>query len=290
MPLPQSVRFALSLLLATGVTTAAAVDILPGQGSAPPPDLNVFLLSLGSTRAEQVSHGDRTGASADAEFVLLRYTRTFTLAGMPVAAYIQPSFVRVTPGGILASQPGANGLGDTAMAVAIWPVADRERGTYFGFAGYAVVPTGEYDSNRLANPGQNRYSGAVQVAYQTRLSRQFDVLVAADAHWYGANDDYRLTHQRYEQKALYTLQSSLMFNADANTLLAASLFAHQGAEEKLDGVDQNNRLHRNRYGLTASRLTPIGRFIAQYGQDLKADHGLVKEKHQIWLRYQMAWH
>lgn len=291
MKRPLLEKLAVRAILACLPVSAQAVDIIPGQGVPPPPDMNALMVSYGySQTGEKYTNGQKAGSDTrvDTDILVLRYTRSFSLAEKPAVIYVQPSFARSTPGGALSGADSASGLRDTAAAFAIWPYSDREAGRYFGVAAYFVLPTGEYDSNRLINQGQNRYSGALQTGYQTRLTNNLDGLFAADVQWFGANDDYPLLHQKYQQQALYTLQVALMHHLDPATMLAATYYLHQGGEGQVNGVTINNALERTRYQLTASRTTSIGRFVVQYGEDLTIDNGF-KENRQVWLRHQIIW-
>lgn len=284
-------RWMICAALTQGASAAWAVDIIPGQGMPPPAGMNSFMISLGHAQSGDKYVDDRKlglNTRVNSDTVTLRYTRSFALADNPAAFYIQPAFGRASPSGSLAALDAETGLRDTTAAVAIWPYVDHESRRWFGMAAYLILPTGEYDSRRLINLGQNRSSMALQAAFQTPLGGSLEAMIATDVHWFGENDDYRLTHQKSQQRPLYSQQLTLMYNFDAATMLAASYILQTGAMELLDSVPQNNRSQRNRYQLAAIKRTAVGNFIVQYGQDLSIDQG-TKENHQLWLRHQIVW-
>ena len=174
------------LFLISSYSTVNAVDIIPGNAIAPPPKVNVFTATYSAlnTGKQYINSKEQAlDTKADASVIMLRYTRTFNFLDQPAAFYIQPSFGKVKPGGILASNNDSSGLGDTAFAFAYWPYSNRQAGSYLGTVAYLVTPTGEYDSNELINLGQNRYSGAFQIGYHRKLSHKLDLMAAADVQW-----------------------------------------------------------------------------------------------------------
>ena len=287
-------RIALSatpLILSLFLKAAWAVDTIPGQAVAPAPDLNLFMASYGNVRlGDRYVDGrrQRPGTALENQVILLRYTRTFELGGQPAAFYIQPSFVRSEPGGALAAADAASGTGDLAASFAYWMHADREKGEYFATASYLQLPTGEYDSSKLINIGSNRAAFAQQIGYQARLGGPWSAMLTGDVQWYGANDDYRLTHQRQTQKPLFSMQATLMADLDPTTLMALSYYRHRGGETSLDGRARDDRIRRSRLGLAFSKQTGIGKLILQYGKDLDTENGFITE-HEAYLRWQITW-
>ena len=275
--------------------TANAVDVIEGNAKAPPPDLNGFMVSYGN-----VELGDKylnskklgLGTEINSEQLMLRYTRTFTLAGKPSAAYIQPTFGQIEGAGILASQPDSSGMGDTAFAWAYWLNANHEQGDYLGLVGYLVAPTGDYDSKQVLNLGQNRYSTALQLVYQTSLNKQFDAMLSVDSHWFTDNDSFNTGSPmgivNMEQDPVYSTQVSLMYKPAKQYLLGASYFIHKGGETSWNGLARDDEIDKDRYQLTARGTFPFGHLILQYSRDLNTENGFI-EKHRVFLRYQLMW-
>ncbi len=245
------------------------------------------MLSISSVETgEKYQNGRNLGLNtrSDVTAIYPRYTRTFTLNDHPAAFYIQPTLSRIRPGGSLAGNDRASGIGDTAAALAYWPYVNSQERRYLTLSGFLVAPTGKYDSNKLINLGQNRYSAALQMAYQAPLTDQLDLMVSADTQWFGENDDYRLTHQKFEQDLLYSAQLSLMYNINSTWMAALSLYHNQGGEGQLNGVDQNDKIDRKRYQLALSKVMPTGKWIFQYGKDANTENGFIEER-KAFLRY-----
>ncbi|MBU2708454.1 transporter [Zooshikella marina] len=279
----------LVILLASDTTHA--IDTIPGQAIAPPPDVNAFMLSYTAIQlGDKYSDGKKTSLNTQLNFdgILVRYTRTFTLNNQPAAVYIQPSWLHVKPSQSLSSFDDEYGLGDTASAFAYWFYADHQTGRYFATASYLIAPTGDYNSNQLINLGLNRWSFAQQIAYQTKLSDHWDIMVSADVQWFEENNDYRLTHQKYQQKLLFSTQATLMFNIEPTLVFAGSYYFHKGGESKLEGVSQHDSIERHRYGLALIKKSRQSRLILQYGEDIKTKNGFIEE-HQAFIRWQTFW-
>ncbi|MES9867855.1 MAG: transporter [Candidatus Thiodiazotropha sp. LLP2] len=280
-----------AFVFALFLSPAHAIDVIPGYAVAPPPDMNSFMASLVNIETgDRYIQGRKQGLDTKLNIsnLLLRYTRSFSINGKPAGFYIQPSLGTVEPGGSLSGNDNSTGIGDTGFAFAYWPYANRETGDYFSLTGYLIAPTGKYDSNKLVNLGQNRYGAAFKITYHTKLTDSVEGMLSTDVQWFGDNDDYRLTHQHLEQKPLYSTQATLMYIINKQFMLAGSYFIHTGGETQLDGVDQDDRIKRDRYQLAVMGKFSFGKLILQFGSDLDTENGFIESQHAI-LRYQRLW-
>ena len=281
-----------SFLLAGSVL---AVDVMEGNAKAPPPGLNGFMatyvnVDVGDQYVASQKQG--FGHTTHIEQLLLRYTRTFSIADNPAVFYVQPSFGKVSGRGILANQPGTEGMGDTAFAFAYWPYANHQAGDYLALVGYLVAPTGEYDSSQIPNLslGQDRYKAAFQLGYQTAINDKLDAMFVVDAMWHEDIDAVKtLTSTvKLEQDTLYSSQLSLMYKPSAQYLLGASYIISKGGEKTYDGVAQNDAADNSRYQLTARGRFSFGELIFQYGGDIDVENGFFIDNKAM-LRYQLVW-
>ncbi len=268
-----------------------AVDVIPGNLVPPPPGLNVVMLSYQTGNlGERYREGENLGQGSKVETrqFLPRYNRTFAIQSSPAVVYIQPTLAKLKPKGSLSNLESKSGLGDTAMAFAVWPYTNTKAGEYLAAAIYALFPMGEYDSDDALNLGQNRYSSAFQVGYQRRLLEDVDGMLVSDVQWFGSNDDSPVLKQELEQDLLYSSQASLMLHPDGTTMLAISLFFVSGGETTLNGIEQNDRIKKRRYQLALRKRFDFGQITLQYGRDHKTQNGFIEDK-QLILRYQLAW-
>ena len=259
-------------LLAAVWAGAAALDLGPLDGIAPPSGIGGVSLALGerSLSGSLDIHGiGPIGARVERRNANLRLGHGFELIGMPAYAYGELPLVDYRVAGEVASQfdldPG-KGPGDIALALAAWPHADRANGSYFAMAGYVIAPTGEYEASRTLganlNPGGNRYAGILQAGGQQRIGTHFEWNLAADVMFFGDNDAYIggrvvTNHGRLqpadpatlEVKPYISYQSSLAWRPHRAVTLAASYYIDRGAESRVDGGEWGASVNRERYGL-----------------------------------------
>ncbi|HJY76353.1 MAG TPA: transporter [Burkholderiales bacterium] len=111
-----------------------------------------------------------------------------------------------------------------------------------------TAPLGDYDSNRVANLGANRWSAKPEPG----LSKAFDVWTAelsAGATFYTRNDDYIQGNVR-EQDPLYSAQLHLTRQFGRGMWGAISTTYYEGGRTTLNGVPRDDRLSGSRVGLT----------------------------------------
>lgn len=269
--------------IATGFSVSAwAIDLQPGDATAPPPGLRSVQLSY--LNAERVG---ASNARMDQNQIQFRYTQAFELNQKPALFYLHTGTGKNEPVGALAPYPADNGMIDTTLVFAYWPYVDRVSKTYMGVAGYLISPTGSYSSDRAINMGENRYRWAGQIAYQTRIAPDLDWMSAFDTLWFGKNDASRsLANQlgTLEQKALYSAQTGLLYHLNQRYSFAAAYFYSEGGETVFKGAAQNNSIKSHRYQLSAIGQYSFGRLTLQYGQDID-NNATLEDKHRVFLRY-----
>jgi hypothetical protein len=279
---PKAISLTTFAIAAGFSMSAWAIDLQPGDATAPPPGLRSVQFSY--LNAERVG---ASNARIDQTQVQFRYTQAFEVNKQPALFYLHTGTGRNAPSGALAPVPSDNGMIDTTLVFAYWPYVDRASKTYVGVAGYLITPTGSYSSDRAVNMGENRYRWAGQIAYQTRVAPDLDWMSAFDTLWFGKNDaSLTLAGKRgvLEQKALYSAQTGLLYHLNQRYSLAASYFYSEGGETVFQGEAQNNSIKSHRYQVSAIRNSSIGRFTLQYGQDID-NNATLEDKHRIFLRY-----
>jgi hypothetical protein len=261
-----------------------AIDLQPGDATAPPPGLRSVQLSY--LNAERVG---ASNARVNQTQVHFRYVHAFDLNQQPTLFYLHTGTGKTEPVGPLASiAPADNGMIDTTLVLAYWPYVDRASKTYMAVAGYLISPTGSYSSDRAFNMGENRYRWAGQIAYQTRIAPDLDWMSAFDTLWFGKNDASKsLTTGEVEalqQKALYSAQTGLLYRLNSQYAIAASYFYSEGGETVFKGAAQNNSIKSHRYQLSGIGDYSFGRLTLQYGQDID-NNAALEDKRRVFLRY-----
>ena len=272
-----------TLIMAVGFSIPAwAIDLQPGDATAPPPGLRSVQLSYLS--AERV--GARN-AKIDQTQVQFRYVQAFEVNQQPALFYLHTGTGRNDPSGALAPSPADNGMIDTTLVFAYWPYVDKTSNTFVAVAGYLISPTGSYSSDRAINMGENRYRWAGQIAYQTRIAPNLNWMAAFDTLWFGKNDESRSLTNRLgalEQKALYSAQTGLLYKLNNTYSFAAAYFYTEGGETIFSGTANNDSIKSHRYQLSGIGNYSFGRLTLQYGQDID-NNAALEDKQRIFLRY-----
>lgn len=260
---------ALALVFGLAISNAHALDLAPRTGVPPPSGVSAASISVAHRSFEgTVAIGDLGSASGrvDRQNVSLRYGRSGELSNRPVYTYINLPLVDFDVGGSVARNEALalapdQGVGDIAVAAAIWPYTNREAGRFLGVAGYLVLPTGEYDSKRTVglnlNPGNNRFAAIIQTGWHQELSDRWAWSIAADVMFFEDNDEYigddviTKVPSRFEVKPYASYQSALSYQANSALTLAMSYYVDRGAESRNVGSEWGSAINRERYGLWA---------------------------------------
>ncbi len=270
-------------VLLLGTFRAYAIDLQPGDVKPLPPGTSFSQLSLRVSEFDGFYvDGQKQAGSIDwdATRYQIRLGHFFEVSSLPAVAYIQAGLANIDVDGAL---PGIDsGPEDTVALLALWPYADNATQTYFGVGAYGLFPTGSYESDQgVFNVGENRYSAALQLAFQKNLSESLIAVAAVDGVWFGSNDDFTAARLSLEQEALYSAQLGLTYQATQVLSVSASYFFTWGGETAIDGVDQDNANELHRYQLSAIAQLPVGRLMLQYGGDLQRESGFFEERRAI---------
>jgi hypothetical protein len=281
--IPKAISLLTFAVVASFSMSSWAIDLQPGDATAPPPGLRSVQFSY--LNAERVG---ASNARIDQTQVQFRYIQSFELNNQPALFYLHTGTGKTEPVGPLARiAPADNGMIDTTLVLAYWPYVDRVSKTYVAVAGYLISPTGSYSSNRIFNMGENRYRWAGQIAYQTRIAPDLDWMTAFDTLWFGKNDESRSLSNALgtlEQKALYSAQTGLLYKLNSTYSIAGAYFYTEGGETVFSGSAQNNSVKSHRYQLSGIGNYSFGRLTLQYGQDID-NNATFEDKHRVFLRY-----
>jgi hypothetical protein len=286
--MPQKkMKFLLFLFLILSSILANAIDLQPGEIKAPIGSFYAAQISyLYVDKGDKYTHGVKKSDSSNINqnAMLLRLGHAFEINQTPAYIYAQSSFNHMENKDLPGSpNANSNGIGDTTIAFALWPYANREKDEYFGVAGYVLLPTGDYDRNRTINIGSNIYQGAIQAGYQKRLSSNVNWMIALDTVLSGDNNQY-LGNYKLEKDPLYNFQTGLQYIFNPTYSMSLGYFYAVGAESTLDGLDQGDITKIHRYQLTGQANYSFGRLTLQYGSEFANENGYI-EDHRLVARY-----
>lgn len=283
-------RFLLARACAIVGQPVFAIDLLPNDAEAPPPDITFASVYYQNTEFKDIYVNSRKASSnpsLDMNLGGIRLARSYTVADYPGVSYVQVAAGQAQPGGSISTLSSDSGLTDTALATAIWPYANRETRTYFGVAGYLILPTGSYDKQRAINLGANRYSADLQVGYQTQITGNLSGMLAFDTMWFGPNNQFDANNARMTQKPLYTTQLGPIYRFNKMFTLGANYLYVVGGEASINGQAQNLIVQTQRYYITLLTHLPVGRIALQYGNDIETRNGY-QESRRLMVRFTHA--
>jgi hypothetical protein len=266
---------------------ALAIDLHPDDIIAPPPGIEQIQVNYQrSERGDYYVNGNKvsTGGELSNTQTQLKYGRSFELNTLPAYFYIQAPLTEISTSGSLSAYSSSSGAGDTTLAFALWPYANKEAEKYIGVASYLTIPTGSYDSQKKFNAGDNRYKFALQVGYEQSISKNVNWMSAFDTVWFGENDDHATTHKSLKQKALYSAQTAFIYKFNSTYTASAGYFYSVGGVTSLNGADQGDMTQSHRYQISGVATLPIGRLTLQYGQEISTKNGFIEDARWI-LRY-----
>lgn len=211
---------ALPVALALGSHSALASDPLPGDGIAPPVNINIFLYYNEFENAGEIgavhgsSYDDHTRISADIN--VARYVRTFDIGSLeagfqmyePYVGFLGPQEAGVQNiagpnvpalGGQLPSYgPGRanlsneSGFGQPNFGVFAFPVNNPKTGTYLVIGPWIAPPVSSYNQAASLNPGNNTWTYEMEAGFRTTLlgtptTKNLAIEVWGEAYFFGDN-------------------------------------------------------------------------------------------------------
>lgn len=191
------------------------------------------------------------------------YGRTFSLGGRQTnVAVLFPYLWGTAKGTVLEDQVAVrrSGGGDIRVrfsmllkggrALAPKEFAARKPETLIGASVVVVVPTGQYDPQRLVNPGSNRWAFKPEIGISKPVNRwTFEVMGGA---WlFTANDSF-LGNSRREQKAMASFQGGVIYTLRRRMWVSGNATFYTGGSTVLNGTANEDRQRNSRIGATFS--------------------------------------
>jgi len=266
------------------------IDLQPNEIVAPLPDKRYIQITYYNTEnTTYYKNGSVVSASPfaspvlDTQSVNARLVGSYTVVNLPAASYVQLPYGTVKPAGSLSGSPSDTGIGDIALATAIWPYSNRETRTYFGLAAYLTIPTGGYSSMQPFNMGGNRYTTDIQMGYQQPIIGNLDGMFAIDTMFYGGNSQCSVaclsaTNVPLNQKPVTTTQLGPIYKINEIFTVSAQYYYVAGGATTINNAYQNNVINTQRFMLSSLMHTDIGRFSLQYGRDMGVQNGLMQTR------------
>jgi hypothetical protein len=197
---------------------------------------------------------------ADLNFESVGYYRTFGLFGRFSNITLALPYAEGDLSGQLETgglQIHRSGLGDARFRfsynVVGTPAAKpadfvkQIKNTNVGLSLTTSIPTGQYDSNKIVNIGQNRWAFKPEVGLSRVSSRwQFDAY--AGVWFFTANDDF--VHKTQTQNPVASFQFHLSYNIRPNFWMGVNSNFYTGGRTTLDGIESPVKQKNSRIGAT----------------------------------------
>jgi hypothetical protein len=265
-------------MLAIAVTGTAALALptaAPAQDDGPrvyqlaPENFQLFTgFVVNKSGDEGPDPGQTTpGSETRTDIVVLRYARTFGIAGRQVTpfAILPMGRISVTQGPGMADE--SSGLGDAQLGGTVGlfgaPALDgSDYGTYrpvlsTSLLGRVYFPTGAYSRGQAVNLGANRLSYQVGLPTTFMFGQSYRdpgltaLEVLPTVTFYGPNDQPFGADKR-TQAPLFSVEAHLTHNLGPRIWLSADVLYRDGGESSTDGLANDDPMHGWAAGGTAT--------------------------------------
>jgi hypothetical protein len=181
---------------------------------------------------------------------------------------------------------GSSGMADLTFLVTFWFVNDPANKQWFGLTPWISLPTGDYDSSRAVNLGENRVMGRLQAGYVKGWG-DWILSLNAEVDAYTNNNKYA-GECTMKQDPLYGVEAHITYNFTPSFFMGLEYFYTTGGKTKVNDVDQNDETQYSKVALTSSFWTsPRTNLLVKYGLTVDEKNGPKVNEFQI--RFAYVW-
>jgi hypothetical protein len=208
---------------------------------------------------EEPDPGQTTpGSETHTDILVLRYARTFSLAGRQVTPFVILPMGRTKVFQGLGAATKSSGFGDAqiggtiglfgAPALRIKDYASYRPEVSASLLGRIYFPSGAYSREQPVNLGANRFSYQIGLPKTFMFGQSFrDARLTAlevlpTVTFYDANHEPFGASIR-TQAPMFSVEAHLTHNVTRRVWLSADLLYRDGGESRTDGVDNNDPVH-----------------------------------------------
>jgi len=131
----------------------------------------------------------------------------------------------------------ASGMGDVRLGAAFWFHKDDTLREYAAVSAFVSLPTGDYDSARTINPGENRTKIILSAGWMQQLGRQWVLDLIPEVAIFGDNTRYQ-TNRRLSQDTAYAMTGVLRYKATPTLHWYGSAQLNRGGGTQVDGIQR----------------------------------------------------
>jgi hypothetical protein len=266
--LPRMWVLLLTLLVILSAPRAGAQELEPRAYRPLPVGLNFVVLSYSFMTGNVVSDPSAPlqDLEVDVQTPIAAYLRSFGLLGRSATVSVAVPYVFISGSALFQGEVVADsrsGSADARLKLAVNLIggpamtppefAKRRPGRSLGVGFSVTAPTGQYDSTRIINFGNNRWGFKPELGYSSvRGPWIFDL--AAGVWFFTTNDDFLGSTRTQDPIGSFQAHVSYNFPGGVWVALAANYFT--GGRTQIDGVEKDDLQRNSRIGFTLS--LPLG--------------------------------
>lgn len=263
-------RLALLILIAVTAKTASGQEMEPRAYSPAPVGTQFVLLNYARQSGDVLldSSLPLKDVSVKFNFVSFGYGRTFGLAGRQASvAVLLPYIWGTAQGSVFENQIAArrSGGGDIRVrfstllkggkALSPREFAGRKPTTLIGASVVIVVPSGQYDPQRLVNPGSNRWAFKPEIGV-SKPTGSWTLETTGGVWLFTANNSF-LGSSRRTQKPMASFSGNVVYTLRPRMWVSGNTTFFTGGSTVLNGTANADRQRNVRVGATFS--APLNR-------------------------------
>jgi hypothetical protein len=265
-------------ILFCSVTDAQAQELEPRGYANIPVGLNFIAVGYGYTEGDVLP--DKSIPLEDAEVEIhtsvFAYVRSLNILGRSGKIQMTLPYVWLHASGKLAGQTGerdVSGFGDPRLRLSVnlygGPALSLEefrkykKDTTIGLSLLITAPFSNYDAEKLANIGTNRWSFKPELGISKPLG-QWTLELATGVTIYTDNDNF-FGGQHLEQDPIYSVQGHVIYSFKPGIWGSLSTTYYTGGRTTIDGVKKDDLQDNWRFGATLALPLNRDHSIKLYG-------------------------
>jgi hypothetical protein len=144
-----------------------------------------------------------------------------------------------------------SGIIDPIIIFGISQSLDKQGKLRLGFSNWLTVPLGDYNTNKTANIGNNRWATKPESNLTYMIKPGLSLEITGSATFFSDNDSYTSTNMILGRKPLYAVETHISQDFNKQWRRSLSYFSHFGGETIINGVNQDNAIlnHSAQVGL-----------------------------------------
>ncbi|MEA5112832.1 MAG: transporter [Geobacteraceae bacterium] len=165
------------------------------------------------------------------------------------------------------------GFADPLVLATFWFINDPKNKFWVGFTPWLTLPVGQYNRNRIASPGNNRWAFKPEIGVVKGIGEKAYLDLILGGEFYSDNDKF-MGSSKLEQDPTLQAEVHLSYDISKQWAIALDYFYTYGGETKVDGNWRNDEM--SNHGLGLSLFWMVGsnnQLIFSYRDDFSVKSG-----------------